>query len=96
MMMRKRPYRGHNRKEIRDDIMARNVQIRKQEIPEGWSIEAADFINRLIQRKPVDRLGTRSETEIISHPWLSGYPINKIMDKNLQAPYVPSVHLHMT
>ena len=27
--------------------MARQVQIKKNEIPEGWSLEGADFINRV-------------------------------------------------
>lgn len=27
--------------------MARQVQIKKNEIPEGWSLEAADFINKV-------------------------------------------------
>ena len=27
--------------------MAKQVQIKKDDIPEGWSIEAADFINRV-------------------------------------------------
>jgi hypothetical protein len=27
--------------------MAKQVQIRKENIPEGWSLEAADFINRV-------------------------------------------------
>jgi len=27
--------------------MAKQVQIKKNEIPEGWSIEAADLINRV-------------------------------------------------
>ena len=30
--------------------MAKQVQIKKNEIPEGWSTEAADFINR-VKRK---------------------------------------------
>ena len=42
-----RPYIGRDRKEIRDQIMARQVQIKKGEIPEGWSLEGADFINRV-------------------------------------------------
>jgi serine/threonine protein kinase len=42
-----RPYTGKSRKEIKDKILAKQVQIRKNEIPEGWSIEAADFINRV-------------------------------------------------
>lgn len=43
-----RPYTGKSRKEIKDKILAKQVQIRKNEIPEGWSIEAADFINRVL------------------------------------------------
>ena len=27
--------------------MAKQVQVKKIEIPEGWSIEAADFINKV-------------------------------------------------
>lgn len=42
-----RPYTGKSRKEIKDKILAKQVQIRRSEIPEGWSVEAADFINRV-------------------------------------------------
>ncbi len=38
---------GKSRKEIRDQILAKQVQIKKNEIPEGWSLEAADFVNRV-------------------------------------------------
>lgn len=37
--------------------MSKQIQIKKAEIPMGWSIEAADFCNKLIQRKPGSRLG---------------------------------------
>ena len=42
-----RPYTGKSRKKIKDKIMAKQVQIKKNEIPEGWSTEAADFVNRV-------------------------------------------------
>lgn len=44
-MLGKRPYSGRTRKEIRDKILEKQVQITKMEIPLGWSFEAADFIN---------------------------------------------------
>ena len=47
-MYGKRPYVGKNRKEIRDHILSKQVQIRRNEVPPGWSLEAADFINKLI------------------------------------------------
>ncbi len=42
-----RPYTGKNRKEIKDKILSKQVQIKKSDIPEGWSLEAADIINRV-------------------------------------------------
>jgi len=50
--MGKRPYIGKSRKDIRDAIFAKQVKIKKSQIPDGWSIECADFINKLLQRKP--------------------------------------------
>ena len=46
-MMGRRPYNGRSRKEIRDQILSRQVQVRRGEIPEGWSLEGADFVNRV-------------------------------------------------
>jgi hypothetical protein len=28
--------------------MAKQVQVKKNDVPEGWSTEAADFINRVL------------------------------------------------
>jgi len=58
-MFGKRPYPGRSRKEIRDQILAKQVEIKKNQIPDYWSVEAADFINKLIQRKPENRLGSK-------------------------------------
>lgn len=46
-MMGKRPYVGRSRKEIRDQILSKQVRIKKDDIPRGWSLEAADFCNRV-------------------------------------------------
>jgi hypothetical protein len=43
-----RPYTGKSRSEIKEKILAKQVQIKRHDIPEGWSIEGADFINRVI------------------------------------------------
>jgi len=31
--------------------------IHKKDIPDGWSVEAADFANQLLKRKAIERLG---------------------------------------
>ena len=46
-MLGRRPYMGRNRKEIREQILSKQVQLKKDDIPPRWSYEAADFINRV-------------------------------------------------
>ena len=48
----KRPYIGRNRQEIKEQIMAKQVVIRLSDMPSGWTGDALDFVNRLLQRKP--------------------------------------------
>jgi serum/glucocorticoid-regulated kinase 2 len=43
----RRPYVGKSRREIREQILARQIHIKRNEIPAGWSIESADFINKV-------------------------------------------------
>ena len=89
-MTGQRPYKGKNRKEIRDQILAKQVQLRKNDIPEGWSLEAADFINKLIQRKPGNRLGNNGPEEVKGHPWFKGFPIEELKNQALIAPFIPN------
>lgn len=74
MIYIQRPYQGRSRKEIRDQILAKQVQVKKHEIPDDWSLDAADFANRLIQRKPSNRLGFNGPEEVKNHPWLKNFP----------------------
>jgi serine/threonine protein kinase len=46
-MLGVRPYVGKSRKEIKELILAKQVQIKKNDVPDGWSHEAADFINKV-------------------------------------------------
>lgn len=94
----KRPYVGKSRKEIKEKIMAKQVQIKKSEIPEGWSIEAADFINRvlfkfllfkLLQRKPANRLGLHGAQELKDHAWLKYFFWKDLYLKKLDSPFIP-------
>jgi serine/threonine protein kinase len=60
IMMGKRPYYGQNRQEIRDAILSKQHTIKRKDLPDDWSPESADFINKLIQRQPTNRLGHKS------------------------------------
>ena len=88
-MFGKRPYVGKSRKEIWDAILAKQVQIKRHEIPKGWSIEAADFINKTLQRKPINWLGLNGPEEVKGHPWFWTYPWDDLLNHKIKAPYVP-------
>lgn len=51
-MMGFRPYYGKTRKEVRDNMLAKQIQIKRNDVPSDWSLIGADFVNKLIQRKP--------------------------------------------
>ncbi|CAD8066434.1 unnamed protein product [Paramecium primaurelia] len=89
-MLGRRPYVGRSRQEIRDQIMAKQVQIKKSELPENWSLEGADFINRLLQRKPQQRLGFNGSQEIKQHPWFQNFPWQKLQNFELIPPFQPN------
>ena len=88
-MMGRRPYQGRSRREIRDEVMAKQVQLRKQDIPIGWSLEAADFINKLIQRRSSSRLGFNGAHEVKNHAWLRSVQWQKMFEKTVESPFKP-------
>ena len=88
-MMGKRPYTGKNRREIKEKIIATQFIIPKDKIPEGWSYDAADFINKLLQRKPANRLGLRSAKEVKEHPWIKKYHWNDLYNKKIIPTFKP-------
>jgi protein kinase A len=88
-MMNKRPYLGKTRKDIRDSIFSKQVKIRRDQIPDGWTVESADFVNKLLQRKPSNRLGYNGPEEVKQHKWLKTTEWQLLVDKKLTAPFVP-------
>ena len=46
-MLGRRPYNGRSRREIKEQMLSKNVQISLGDLPNGWSEEAGDFFNRL-------------------------------------------------
>ncbi|CAK75406.1 unnamed protein product (macronuclear) [Paramecium tetraurelia] len=86
-MMGKRPYLGKSRKDIRDAIIAKQIQLKKSDLPIGWTLEAADLINQLLQRKPQSRLGFNGTQEIYAHQWFAGFPWKSLYEKQLASPF---------
>ena len=89
-MMGVRPYVGDSRNEIKEKILSRQIMIKNHEIPSGWSKEAADFINNLIQRKPSSRLGYKGINQIKQHKWFHNFNWKDLYNMKIEAPFIPS------
>lgn len=89
MMMRKRPYNGKNRQEVKEKITNEFVQIKNEEIPKGWSNECADFINKLLEKNEGNRLGQHDLEELKAHPWLKYYNWKDLYLMKEKAPFIP-------
>ena len=91
LMYGHRPYLGKSKHEVKQLILTKQAEIDYDELPEGFSNETADFINRLIQRKPKNRLGRNSINEVLTHPWFDGFDWENTRKKKLKAPYIPKI-----
>ena len=96
LLMGRRPYHGHSKKELRKDVVSRQAKIKEDNIPDGliksnkFSL-CADFINKLLERKKEKRLGYMNFKEIKDHPWLIDFNWDELINKKMQPYFVPPV-----
>ena len=88
-MLGRRPYAGRNRKDIRDAILAKQVTVEASDVPPGWNPAVADFITKLIQRKPNLRLGYQGYQEVKYHPWIRDVSWDILQAKTAPSPFNP-------
>ena len=91
-MLGYRPYLGRGRKEIKQLILSKQAKLTIDDIPDDWSNDSMDFINKLLQRKPQKRLGYNSIDEIKNHPWMSDIDWDLLFNKKIDAPFIPPVN----
>ena len=89
-MLGQRPYIGKSRKEIKHLVLQKQAKIEEDYIPEGWSDESVDFINKCLKRKESRRLGYKNGvTELKKHQWFEGFDWEGLYNKTMLAPFVP-------
>ena len=94
----KRPFNGKNKQEIFENILYKNINIKKKNLPKMFidsssANELVDFINKLLKKKVNERLGANGINEIIQHPWLKGTDWDNIEGKFIndeEMPFIPS------
>ena len=89
-MLGYRPYLGGSRKEIKELIIYKQAKLEEDDIPYSWSLEAGDFINKLLKRKPSQRLGYHGVKEIKNHFWMRDINWNLLKKKEITAPFIPN------
>ena len=89
MMMKKRPYNGKNRQEIKENMANNFIQIKANEIPKGWSSEFVDFTNKLLEKNEENRLGYKGINDLKCHPWLKLLNWKNIYLMKEKAPFIP-------
>jgi serum/glucocorticoid-regulated kinase 2 len=56
------------------------------------SEEVKDLITKLLEKDPKERLGTNGEVEeIMKHSWFSDLNFDDLLNKKLEAPFIPEL-----
>lgn len=63
---------GKNRKEIRDQMFAKEILIKQNQIPKDWSTEAADLINK-VRLNNILALKEKAKRASRKSKWLTRY-----------------------
>ena len=86
LIFAKRPYMNIRRKSLQQEVLTKEIQIKENELPKGFSLDCMDFINRMIKRKQEERIGFNNIQEIYDHKFLSGINFKKLYNKKIISP----------
>lgn len=90
-MTGRRPHNGKTRKEIKDQILAKQASVKEDMVVGSWSSAALEFCNGLIQRKREKRLGENGIQELKNHPWFRDFDWNALSNQTVKATFVPNL-----
>ena len=89
LMQGNRPYYTGNNNQYKDLILIYQPRIKTTQMKKGWSENSRDFINKLLQRRPVKRLGYSGIREIKNHAWMKDINWELLKNKKIRSPYIP-------
>ena len=89
LMQGNRPYYTGKKNEYKDLILIYQPKIKTTQMKKGWSENSRDFINKLLQRRPIKRLGYSGIREIKNHVWMKDINWELLKNKKLRSPYIP-------
>jgi serine/threonine protein kinase len=83
------PFYSTNEREMYDMILNKKLVFPLSE--DEASNEGVDFIFRLLERDPSQRLGCNGVEEVKAHPWFNGIDWDKVISKSYEPPFQPNV-----
>ena len=85
----KRPFNGKNRNEIKQEVLYKDIKIKKSDLPKDnyWDYNICSFVNLLLKRKACLRLGYKGIFEIMEHEFLKDINWKKIEKKEVNSPF---------
>ena len=88
LIMGERPYNGIEKKELKEEMISKKIQLKKENLPDGWvDTSVIDFVNKLLKRKKSKRLGKNGISEIKNHPWLKDVKWDDYVNKSIDSPF---------
>ena len=87
MLVGYRPYGGHTRSEVRENLIQSKVNI-EEVVGKKYSKYCVNFLSELLKRNPESRLGRSSElSEIKAHPFFYDFDWRIVEEKMIQPPF---------
>ena len=86
LIVGKRPYNNIQRKPLQQEMLSKETQLKQWDLPHGYSLNSMDFINKMIKRKEIERLGYENIKQIFNHQWLADVNFRKLYNKKIKSP----------
>ena len=95
MMFGYLPFKADTREIYTTELMSdKEFLIKESDLPEGWSRDCADFINRCIQKRAIVRMGYNGIEELKEHRWFRDFKWVELSELKLNPPFVPKKNNH--
>ena len=94
LIFHRTPFHGQDDKETKEKVLYKKIKLNEDNIPEGFSSQICDFINRLLKKNQSHRLGYENINDIKQHEWLKDVDWDKIENKTVlseKIPFIPSL-----
>ena len=82
-----KPYIEFNAQDTKKYLSENQFSMKRHAVPEGWGIESADFINRLLLKNPKARLGASGAKELKNHCWFRGFNFKDLYEFKIKSPF---------